>query len=114
MILRAVEDDTWARALLRVASRPGAAVDLDRYLREDLAEGSDEGRFDTAPDAATLDQAVGLVVMTIRRIVERKAQPDTPERAVERGLRALGIAPGEATEVAAEAVAHCASEHPTQ
>jgi len=105
IIRRASEDPTWGRALLRLLGRPGAGIELTRYLREDLAEGHAQGRFDVGPDDATLDQAAGLVAMTIRRIVERRAQPDTPERAVERGLRALGIAPAEAAEIAAETVA---------
>ena len=53
-----------------------------------------------------------VVVMTIRRVVERQAQPDAPLRAVERGLRALGVAPGEAATLAAEAVAAAAIENP--
>ncbi|MCP5060627.1 MAG: TetR/AcrR family transcriptional regulator [bacterium] len=113
-IFRALEDPTWARVLLRLLSRPGAGVQLDRYLREDLAEGLAEGRFDTGSDDATLDQVSGLVIMTIRRIVEGQARPDAPQRAVERGLRALGIGPSEAAEVAADAVESCASARPSQ
>ncbi|MBW2314040.1 MAG: TetR/AcrR family transcriptional regulator [Deltaproteobacteria bacterium] len=105
VILRAVGDETWARVILRLMSRPGAGVQLSRYLREDLAEGLAQGRFDTGADDATLDQVTGLVAMTIRRVVEGDAQPDAPERAVERGLRALGVASEEAAELAREALA---------
>jgi AcrR family transcriptional regulator len=112
MIQHAVQDDVWARVVQRLASRPGAALSLDRYLREDLAEGLAQGRFDVGPEDAALDQVAGLVVMTIRRVVERQAQPDAPQRAVERGLRALGVAPGEAATLAAEAVAAAAAEDP--
>jgi len=112
MIQRAVEDDVWARVVLRLAGRPGAGLSLDRYLREDLAEGLTQGRFDVGPEDAALDQVTGLVLMTIRRVVERQAEPDAPQRAVERGLRALGMAPAEATPLAAEAVAAAASETP--
>jgi AcrR family transcriptional regulator len=110
VILRAREDDNWARVVLRLVSRPGAGVEIDRYLREDLDEGVAEGRFDTGPDDATIDQVEGLIVMTIRRIVEGRAPPEAPARAVERALRALGIAPDEAAEMAAEAVASGAAE----
>jgi AcrR family transcriptional regulator len=105
MLHRASEDETWARVVLRLVARPGAGVEIARYLREDLAEGLAAGRFDTGPDAATLDQVTGLVVMTILRIVDGQAGPDAPERAVTRGLRGLGVAKEEATALADEAVA---------
>lgn len=104
LILRAVEDPTWARVMLRLAGRPGAGSMLDRHLREDLAEGLARGRFDTGPDDATLDQVAGLILMTIRRIVEGGAELDAPARAIARGLRALGISAEEAEPLAADAV----------
>lgn len=105
VLLRAIEDDTWARVMLRLASRPGSAVDLSRYLREDLAEGLAKGRFDVGPDETTLDQVTGLIVMTIRRIVEGNAAPETPQRMVQRALRALGVSEVESEELATEAFA---------
>jgi len=103
VLLRASKDETWARVMLRLASRPGSGVDLSRYLREDLAEGFAESRFDAGADDATLDQVTGLIVMTIRRFVEGNAAPDAPEQAVQRGLRALGVDEAEAAELAGEA-----------
>lgn len=105
VIRRAAEDPTWARVVLRLVARPGTGPELSRYLREDLAEGFASGRFDTGPDDATLDQVAGLIVMTLRRIVEGRARPDTPRCAVERGLRALGIGADEAADLASAAVA---------
>jgi AcrR family transcriptional regulator len=105
VLRRAAEDDTWARVMLRLASRPDSAVDLTRYLREDLVDGLAQGRFDSGPDDETLDQVAGLIVMTIRRIAAGAARPGASRRAVERGLRALGLAPAEAAEIAAEAAA---------
>ncbi len=105
VLSRAREDETWARVVLRLVSRPGSAVDLGRYLREDLEEGFARGRFDVGPDEATLDQVAGLVVMTIRRIVEGRAAPDAPQQAVRRGLRALGVEESEAARLAREAAA---------
>lgn len=104
VLRRAVEDPTWGRVVLRLVDRPGVHHNVDRYLREDLAAGFAAGRFETGPDDATLDQALGLVVMSIRRIVDGRAQPDTPLRAVERGLRALGVSPDEAHEIAVSAL----------
>ncbi len=105
MLLRATEDETWARVLLRLVGRPGSGVDLSRYLREDLAEGFAQGRFEVGPDDAVLDQVAGLVVMTIRRIVEGDAAPDATQQAVQRGLRALGVDEAESAALAAEASA---------
>ncbi len=104
VLRRAVEDPTWGRVVLRLVNRPSVHRNIDRYLREDLAAGFDAGCFDTGPDDATLDQVLGLLLMTIRRIVEGRAQPDAPRLAVERGLRALGLGSGEAREIAARAL----------
>jgi len=109
MLQRASEDETWARVILRLVSRPGSGVDMSRYLREDLEEGFAQGRFDVGPDAATLDQVAGLIIMTIRRIVEGQATPDTPEQAVRRGLRALGVDDAESARLATEAATHSTS-----
>ena len=103
VLLRASQDETWARVVLRLVSRPGSGVDLSRYLRSDLAEGFAQGRFDAGPDDATLDQVTGLIVMTIRRIVEGNAAPDAPRQAVQRGLRALGVNELESAQLADEA-----------
>jgi len=99
---KAAQDATWARLMLRLMIRPGTAEDLSRYLREDLAEGWARGRFDAGPEDAVLDQVAGLIAMTIRRIVHGRARPDSVEKAVERGLRALGVRSEEAAEIAAE------------
>jgi AcrR family transcriptional regulator len=104
VLRRAVEDETWGRVMLRLVNRAGVYENLDRYLRADLAQGFAQGRFETGPDDATIDQVMGLMAMTIRRIVEGEAAPDAPQRAVERGLRALGVAADEARGIAA--VAH--------
>lgn len=99
VLRRAAEDPTWGRVVLRLVNRPSVHGNVDRFLRDDLAAGLAAGRFDTGPDDATLDQVLGLLVMTLRRIVEGEARPDTPQRAVERGLRALGVSGDEAREI---------------
>jgi hypothetical protein len=112
VLQRAREDETWARVMLRLVSRPGSGVDIARYLREDLEEGFARGRFDVGPDDSTLDQVAGLVILTIRRIVEGQATPDTPEQAVRRGLRALGLDDTESARLAAEASTSSTSTAP--
>jgi len=112
VLLHARKDETWARVMLRLVSRPGSGVDLSRYLREDLAEGFAQGRLNAGPDDSTLDQVTGLIVMTIRRIAEGNAAPDTPQRAVQCGLRALGLDDMESAELAAEAAVSAQSSVP--
>jgi AcrR family transcriptional regulator len=104
VLRRAAEDVTWGRVALRLVQRPGLHQNVDRYLREDLAEGLSQGRFDVGPEDAAVDQAMGLLVMTMWRIVEGTAQPDAAERAVERGLIALGVDTAEAAKLAADAL----------
>jgi len=103
MLERASADEVWARVVLRLVSRPGSTLDFARYLREDLAEGFEQGRFDVGPEDAALDQVAGFVVMTMRRILEGRAAADAPRQAVRRGLRALGVPEEEAARLAAEA-----------
>jgi AcrR family transcriptional regulator len=104
VLRRAAEDATWGRVALRLVQRPGLHQNVDRYLREDLAEGLSQGRFDVGPEDAAVDQAMGLLVMTMWRIVEGTAQLDAAERAVERGLIALGVDTAEAAKLAADAL----------
>lgn len=108
MLQHATHDPTWARVMLRLVGRPGSGVDLARYLREDLEEGFARGRFAFGPDDATLDQVAGLIVMTIRRIVEGQAAADAPRQAVQRGLRALGVGEDESAKLAADSFAQSA------
>lgn len=105
VLLRAWDDPIWGRVVLRLVNRPSVQRNVSRYLREDLEEGVRAGRFETGPDDATLDLVIGLLVMSLRRIVTGEASPDAPERAVERGLRALGVAADEARTLAEQAVA---------
>jgi len=104
VLRRAVKDPTWGRVVLRLVNRPGVHRSVDRYLRDDLAAGYEAGRFEAGPDDVTLDQILGLLVMTIRRIVTGEARPDAPQRAVERGLRGLGMRADEAREIAVAAL----------
>ena len=96
--------------MLRLVTRPGSAIDLSRFLREDLEDGRARGRFDVGPDDAVLDGVAGLVVMTMRRFVEGEATSETERRAVEQGLRALGVPAVEAEALARGAEAATAPE----
>lgn len=100
ILVMAEVDPTWGRAFLQVATRPGAADDMLRHARADLDRGHRQGRFTVGPEPAALDQLTGLVMMTIRRIVERRSDDTTVVAAVTRGLEALGLAHDEASRLA--------------
>jgi AcrR family transcriptional regulator len=102
----ATEDPTWGRVVLRLADyRRSFPREIHRYLREDLATGFDQGRFAFGPDEITLDLIVGLLMMSIRRIVRGDAGPGHAELVVERALTTLGIAKDEAAILVADATA---------
>jgi len=106
VLSRAAEDPTWGRVVLRLLDRRRSySRDIGGYLREDLNAGFDEGRFEFGPDEITLDVLLGLIVMSIRRIVRGDAGPDHAERVLERALAILGVAIDEARILATEAVA---------
>jgi AcrR family transcriptional regulator len=105
VLSRAAEDPTWGRAVLRLIEHRRSSREMVGYLREDLASGFDEGRFEFGADAITLDVLSGLILMSVRRIVRGDAGPDHAERVLERALAILGIAKDEAETLATEAVA---------
>lgn len=100
LLVLAEVDPTWGRAFLQVAARPGSAGDMLRHARADLERGHTEGRFTVGPEPAALDQLTGLVMMTIRRIVEGRGGPTTTADAVARGLASLGVEAAEAAVLA--------------
>ena len=92
------------RAVLRLAgNRRSFPHEMHRYMREDLATGFDQGRFEVGPDEITLDLITGLILMSIRRIVRGDARPDYAERVLTRALTTLGVSKDEATILAANA-----------
>jgi AcrR family transcriptional regulator len=104
LLRRAMEEPIWGRAILRLTddqrSFPRA---VSGYLREDLASGFEQGRFEYGPDEVTLDLITGLLMASIRRIVRGKAGSEHPARVVERALIALGVAEDEAVRLARDA-----------
>ena len=106
VLSRAAEDPTWGRAVLRLLDRHRSySGDIGGYLRDDLTAGFEAGRFAFGPDAITLDVLLGLIVMSIRRIVRGDADPDHAERVLERALAILGLPTDEAGALATETVA---------
>jgi len=106
VLKRAVENPTWGQAILRLTDhRWSFRHEIHRYLSEDLAAGLEQDRFEFGPDEITLDLVVGLMTMSIRRIVRGDAEPGHVERVVERALTTLGVAKDEAVILAADATA---------
>jgi AcrR family transcriptional regulator len=106
VLKRAGDDPIWGRAILRLTDhRRSSPHELHRYLREDLAAGFDQGRFEVGPDDVTLDAITGLIMMSIRRIVRGESAPDHVERVLQRALCQLGVAKSEAATLAAHALA---------
>lgn len=104
VLCRAVDDPTWGRAVLRLADhRRSTSRALHRHLRADLANGLEAGRFALGPDELTLDTIVGLIMMSIRRIVRGDAGPHHAERVTERALVTIGVTQDEAGALVAEA-----------
>ncbi|MDJ0790218.1 MAG: TetR/AcrR family transcriptional regulator [Myxococcota bacterium] len=99
----AIADPQWARLALRLVNRPGEPNQLNGHLRDDLLEGLETGRFTRGADETTLDQSIGLLLMTIRRIVVGNAPPQVVPRMVERLLENLGVSETEARDLAASA-----------
>ena len=100
---RTLEDPTWGRVVLRLIHRPALTVDLDRFLRADLDDGRARGRFVVGADDVVVDQVLGLLVMSIRRLVEDPSDVDRPLRVVARALVALGVESEEALRLARRA-----------
>lgn len=103
---RALDDPVWGRLVLRLVARAHEPNRMNGHLRDDIVEGFRAGRFTRDADDATLDQAVGLLVMTIRRIVAGQPEADLVPAMVTRVLETLGIAEAEAERLAAEAATH--------
>lgn len=111
VMARAAADPTWGRVVLRLASmRADVQEEVVRYLREDLALGLAQGRFEAGCDDAVLDLVAGMLQMSIRRIVAGRAEPGYLPAALARVLRALGVPADEVDDIAQQALASHASE----
>ena len=87
----------WARAVLRLAewSQP-PQEELAHYLRADLREGFEEGRFRFGDDAVTLDIIVGTVMATLRRMIATGGEETSLALTIQRLLELLGLPSEEA------------------
>jgi AcrR family transcriptional regulator len=104
-LIGAATDPTRARALLRLdVPRALAREGASTYLREDLADGLRQGRFEVGPDDAAVDLVAGALSMGMRRIVEGQAARGYVQGLLGRLLRSLGVPADEVGPLAARAV----------
>jgi hypothetical protein len=88
--------------------------ELAHYLRADLREGFEEGRFRFGDDAVTLDIIVGTVMATLRRMIAAGGEEMSLALTIQRLLELLGLPSEEAkalSDQACDAATHC-SESP--
>jgi AcrR family transcriptional regulator len=105
-LISAAADPTRLRALLRLeVPRALAREGASAYLREDLADGLSQGRFEVGPDDAAVDLVAGALLMGIRRIVEGQAARGYVQGLLGRLLRSLGVPANEVGPLAERAVA---------
>ena len=100
ILRRALTDAVWGKLVLRLVHRALEPNRMNVHLRNDLVEGFESQRFTRGADDATLDQAMGLLVMTIRRIVAGDARPELVPAMVARLLETLGVSVAESTRLA--------------
>ncbi len=98
------EDPLWGRAVLRLADGRRLDHEVMDYVRADIASGFEQGRFRLPADEITIDLVVGLMLMSIRRIIEGGVSADYVLRVVERALVVLGVARKDAASLATESV----------
>jgi AcrR family transcriptional regulator len=106
VMARAAADPTWGRVVMRLETmRAEVQEEAVRYLREDLALGLAQGRFEVGPDDAAMDLVAGMLLMSIRRIVAGRAEAGYLQEALARVLRALGVPADEVDDIAKRALA---------
>jgi AcrR family transcriptional regulator len=100
-VLNALRDPTWAAALLRVwASTPLLEAHTAAAVLADLRLGRRRKRLRYASEAAALDLVHGTVLAGMRTVLEGRAGEEHATAVAALVLRALGLTPAEADEVA--------------
>lgn len=108
VLITAQAKPLWARAVLRLAEwGEPPQEELAHYLRTDLREGFEGGRFRFGDDTITMDMIVGTLMATLRRMIATKGEAPPLSLTIKRLLEVLGLAPEDAealSERACEAV----------
>jgi AcrR family transcriptional regulator len=97
----AAEHGEWALLLLDVVAQSPAALEkVQQYPLQDLRLGVRQRKFKVPSEAAALDAINGICMQAMRRVTLGLAPPRHDIAAASLVLRALGMAPAEALEVA--------------
>ncbi|WP_210490991.1 TetR/AcrR family transcriptional regulator [Patulibacter sp. SYSU D01012] len=100
-VRRAADDPDWGWLLLRLdVSHNVLRTALGPYALNDLRRGVASGRLRVADEALALYGMGGLLLASMRAVLDGAAPPDAAERHAEGVLRLLGLDPAEAHEVA--------------
>jgi AcrR family transcriptional regulator len=104
-VLLAVESPAWALLLLDVmAAAPEVLKEIEKYPLADLRAGVKQKKFKVPSEAIALDVINGVCSTAMRRVAMGTAPAKHDVACAVMVLRALGVEPGEAAEVAARAL----------
>lgn len=97
----AADSPAWARLLLEVvAAAPEVGTALDQYPLADLRLGMRQKKFKVPSEAAAMDAIKGIGMQAMWRVATRGAEANHDVAAATLVLRALGMTPEDAAEVA--------------
>lgn len=97
----AAESPAWMLLLIEVlTAAPVVLATLDQYALADLRLGLRQKRFKVSSEAAGMDAISGIRMHAMRRVAMGLAPPQHDVACAALVLRALGVAPEEAAEVA--------------
>lgn len=100
-VLLAVESPAWALLLLDVlAATPEVLKEIEKYPLADLRAGVRQKRFKVPSEAIAMDVINGVCTTAIRRVAMGQAPAKHDVACAAMVLRALGVPPVEAAEVA--------------
>ncbi|HEX3511326.1 MAG TPA: TetR/AcrR family transcriptional regulator [Solirubrobacteraceae bacterium] len=95
-------DPDWAWLLVRLDVSHNVLLDaLGPLARRDLARGVEVGRFDVADQETALLASGGALLGVMRAVLDGEGPPDADRYHAEGILRAFGLSPADAAEVAA-------------
>jgi AcrR family transcriptional regulator len=114
-VVHAVDDPTWAAALLRVwVASPVLKVRAAAGLLADLRAGRRRGRLRFSGEAAAVDVVQGAVLSGMRTVLEGRGAAKHASEIAALVLRALGIAAAEAEALATRPLPPLEAAHETR